>query len=145
MSLGGYIAEKEVFGDVTTGPSNDIQVLTNLARNMVTKWGMSDKVGTIALVGEGGRAMFGSGVEGREYSEKVSGEIDAEVKHIIDRAYKKAHDIITHYRSTLDAIAARLVEVETIEREDFETLLVAHGITPKKKQDVEPKPVVVDF
>lgn len=89
MSLGGYVAEKEVFGDVTTGPSNDIQVLTNLARNMVTRWGMSDKMGTIALEGEGGRAMFGAGVDGREYSEKVSGEIDAEVKHIIDGAYKK--------------------------------------------------------
>ena len=145
MSLGGYVAEKEVFGDVTTGPSNDIQVLTNLARNMVTRWGMSDKMGTIALEGEGGRAMFGAGVDGREYSEKVSGEIDAEVKHIIDGAYKKALDIITHHRKVLDAIALRLVEVETLEREEFETILVAHGITPKKKQDIEPKSVVVDF
>ncbi len=145
MSLGGYVAEKEVFGDVTTGPSNDIQVLTNLARNMVTRWGMSDKMGTIALEGEGGRAMFGAGVDGREYSEKVSGEIDAEVKHIIDGAYKKALDIITHHRKVLDAIALRLVEVETLEREEFETIIVAHGITPKKKQDIEPKAVVVNF
>jgi cell division protease FtsH len=62
MSLGGYVAEKTVFGDITTGPSNDLQVLTNLARNMVTRWGMSEKMGTIALEGEGGRALFGSGV-----------------------------------------------------------------------------------
>ena len=77
MSLGGYVAEKEVFGDVTTGPSNDLQVLTALARDMVTRYGMSDKMGTMALVGDSGRAMFGNGVD-QGYSEKVSGEIDAD-------------------------------------------------------------------
>ena len=145
MSLGGYIAEKEVFGDVTTGPSNDLQVLTSLARNMVTQWGMSDKVGTVALEGDDGRALFGSGVTGREYSEKMSSEIDAEVKHIIDGAYKKAHDIILKYRKTLDAIAQRLVEVETVEREEFEGILISHGIAVKKKQDIESRPIAVDF
>ncbi len=145
MSLGGYVAEKEVFGDVTTGPSNDLQVLTNLARSMVTRWGMSEKLGTMAYEGDDGRTMFGQGVAGREYSEKLSGEIDSEVKHIIDGAYKKALDIITEKRPLLDAIASRLVEVETLEREEFEMLLVAHGVIPKKKQDIEPKPVVVDF
>ena len=145
MSLGGYVAEKEVFGDVTTGPSNDLQVLTNLARSMVTRWGMSEKLGTIAYEGDDGHAMFGQGVAGREYSEKLSGEIDGEVKHMIDAAYKKALDIITEKRPLLDAIAHRLVEVETLEREEFEMLLIAHGVTPKKKQDIEPKPVVVDF
>ncbi len=145
MSLGGYIAEKEVFGDITTGPSNDLQVLTSLARNMVTRWGMSDKMGTVALEGEGGRALFGTGVEGKEYSEKVSADIDAEVKHIIDGAYKKALDIITKRRKLLDAIAHRLVEVETIEREEFEQILIVHGVQPKKKQEIDVKPAVVDF
>ena len=144
MSLGGYVAEKEVFGDVTTGPSNDLQVLTALARDMVTRYGMSDKVGTIALAGDGGRAMFGSGVDGA-YSEKISGEIDGEVKKIIDGAYKKAETIITEYRDLLDAIAGRLVEVETIEREEFEQILIIHGVQPKKKQDIEPKSTVVNF
>lgn len=144
MSLGGYVAEKQVFGDVTTGPSNDLQVLTALARDMVTRYGMSDKMGTIALVGDGGRAMFGSGVEGG-YSEKISGEIDGEVKKIIDGAYKKAEDIITTHRKLLDAIAHRLVEVETLEREEFESILVAHGVTPKKKQEIKVEPVVVNF
>jgi cell division protease FtsH len=141
MSLGGYVAEKEIFGDVTTGPSNDLQVLTALARDMVTRYGMSDKMGTVALEGEGGRALFGRGVEDKSYSEKVSGEIDAEVKKIIDEGYKKASDIIAEHRKLLNAIAQRLVEVETIERDEFEQLLVAHGIVPKKKQDIEHQPI----
>ncbi len=145
MSLGGYVAEKEVFGDVTTGPSNDLQVLSALARDMVTRYGMSDKMGTIALVGDSGRAMFGNGVDAG-FSEKVSSEIDAEVKMIIDTAYKKAEHIITVHRKLLDAIAFRLVEVETLEREEFEQILIVHGVQPKKKQEVvEPKPVRVDF
>ncbi len=145
MSLGGYVAEKTVFNDVTTGPSNDLQVLTNLARSMVTRWGMSDKMGTIALEGDDGRALFGSGVTGKEYSEKVSAEIDAEVKHIIDAAYKKAQDIITQHRKLLDAIAKRLVEVETLEREEFEQILVVHGVQPKKKQEINIAPITVNF
>ena len=72
MSLGGYVAERMVFGDITTGPSNDLQVSTALARDMVTKYGMSDDIGPIALEGSGGRALFGKGVEDKEYSEKVS-------------------------------------------------------------------------
>ena len=145
MSLGGYVAELEVFDDVTTGPSNDLQVSTALARDMVTRFGMSEKVGTIALVGEGGRAMFGSGVDGREYSEKVSAEIDAEVKKLMDGGYKKAHDIITKHRKVLDAIAHRLIEVETIEREEFEQILMVFGIEPKRKAEIEEQPVRVDF
>ncbi len=142
MSLGGYIAEKEVFGDITTGPSNDLQVLTALARDMVTRFGMSDKMGTVALEGEGGRALFGRGIEGKEYSEKISSEIDAEVKKIIDEAYKKALNIITEHRKLLDIIAKRLVEVETLERDEFEQILIAHGVTPKKKLDIEHQPIV---
>jgi cell division protease FtsH len=145
MSLGGYVAEKTVFGDVTTGPSNDLQVLTALARTMVTRYGMSDKMGTVALEGDGGRALFGGGVEGKEYSEKISAEIDAEVKRIVNEAYEKAETIITEHRKALNAIAKQLVEKETIEREEFEKLLVIHGITPKKKQEIIVEPAVVNF
>ncbi len=145
MSLGGYVAEKTVFGDITTGPSNDLQVLTALARDMVTRYGMSDKMGAMALEGEGGRTLFGAGLEGKEYSEKVSAEIDAEVRRIIDEAYQKASDIITEHRKALDAIAKRLTDVETIEREEFETILIANGIIPKKKQEISAKPTVVNF
>lgn len=145
MSLGGYVAEKMIFDDVTTGPSNDLQVSSSLARDMVTKFGMSDKLGTIALESPEGRALFGNGVGNKEYSEKVSAEIDGEVKKIMDDAYAKATKIITEHRKLLDAIAKRLVETETLEREEFESILVAHGVTPKKKQEIEVKPVTVNF
>ncbi len=137
VSLGGFVAEKEIFGDLTTGPSNDLQVLTALARDMVTRYGMSDTMGPMALEGEGGKTLFGRGISDKEYSEKISAKIDEEVKKIIDDAYVKAKKIITDYRKPLDAIAARLMEVETIERDEFELILIAHGITPKKKQDIE--------
>lgn len=137
VSLGGYIAEKMIFDDVTTGPSNDLQVLTNLARSMVTRWGMSDTLGTVALAGDDGRALFGSGVNGREHSERVSAEIDAEVKKIIDGAYKTAETILTEKKVVLHAIAKKLMEVENLERKEYEDILREHGITPKQKQDIE--------
>ncbi len=137
VSLGGYVAEKMVFGDLTTGPSNDLQVLTALARDMVTKYGMSEKMGPIALEGEGGRALFGRGVDDKSYSEKISSDIDAEVSSIIHTAYDKATKIMQEHRKALDAIAKKLVEVETLERAAFEDVLIANGITPKAKQDIE--------
>lgn len=135
VSVGGYVAEKMIFDDVTTGPSNDLQVLTNIARNMVTRWGMSEKIGTVALAGDDGKALYGGGVYGREHSEKVSAEIDAEVKHIVEDAYARAKEVLTTHREALDAIAARLIEKETIERDEFEDLLREHGITPKKSEE----------
>lgn len=137
VSLGGYVTEKLVFGDITTGPSNDLQVSTALAHEMVTKYGMSDKLGPIALEGEGGRAMFGKGIEDNEHSEKVSALIDSEVADIMENARAKAEEIVTTNRKALNAIALRLMEVETIERDEYEKIIIAHGIIPKKKQDIE--------
>ncbi len=137
VSLGGYVVEKMMFGDVTTGPSNDLQVSTALARDMVTKYGMSEKIGVLALEGSGGRAMFGKGVEDREYSEKVGADIDSEVARIMKEGFEKAEKIVTENKKALDAIARRLVEVETIEREEYESIIIAHGIQPKKKLDIE--------
>lgn len=143
VSLGGYVAEKTIYDDLTTGASNDLQVLTALARDMVTRYGMSEKMGPMALENDGGRPMFGGDGASGEYSERVAAEIDGEVKAIVDGAYKKALDIITDHRKALDAIAKALVEVETLEREDFEKILVANGITPKKKLlDIEHQPLV---
>ncbi len=137
VSLGGYVAEKNIFGDITTGPSNDLQVSSALAREMVTRYGMSDKFGPIALEGDGGKTMFGHGVGDREYSDKVSSQIDSEVARIMDEAMKKAETILSEHRKALDSIAKTLMEVETIERDNFEKILVANGIIPKKKQDIE--------
>jgi len=137
MALGGYVAEREVFGDTTTGPSNDLQVSTAIARDMVTKYGMSPKMGPVALEGQDGKMLFGRGVPDRDYSERVSAEIDAEVSRIIKEALDRAAEVITGHRPLLDAIAQRLIEVETLEREEFENILIAGGITPKKKKDIE--------
>ncbi len=137
VSLGGYVVEKKIFGDLTTGSSNDLQVSTALARDMVTKYGMSDKIGPIALEGTGGRTLFGRGVEEREYSEDVGKLIDSEVSKIMMDAFKKTETIITEKRSILDAIAKELIEAETLEREAFEKILIANGIIPKKKKDIE--------
>ena len=138
MSLGGYITEKMIFGDVTTGPSNDLQVSTALARDMVTRYGMSDKIGAMALEGAGGKPLFGGqGMDGKEYSERMGAEIDSEVSLIMKTAYDKAEKIITEYKHVLDAIAKKLIEVETIEKDEYELLISAHGIPLKKKKDIE--------
>ncbi len=137
VSLGGYVTEKMMFGDITTGPSMDLQVSTSLARDMVTKYGMSDKIGPIALEGEGGRTIFGKGVGEKEYSDKINAEIDAEVSEIMNSNMKRAEKIVTEHKKALDAIANRLMETETIEREEFEQIIIANGIVPKKKEDIE--------
>jgi cell division protease FtsH len=105
---------------------------------MVTKYGMSDKLGALAFEGnEGGRALFGMGLaENGEYSEKVSAEIDAEVSRIMSEAFARAENVVTTHRPILEAIAKRLIEVENIEREEYEKILVAHGIQPKRKVEI---------
>ncbi len=134
MSMGGYVAEKEIFGDITTGPSNDLQVATAMARDMVTKYGMST-LGPIALVGEG-RALYGGGLYGKEYSEAMGTRIDDEVKRIMDEAWARARKIIIDKRDALNAIAEELMRVENIERDEFEKLLIMHGIKPKQKEEI---------
>ena len=130
-TLGGYVAEEMVFGDVTTGPSNDLAVLTALARDMVARYGMSDSIGPVAFSAE--RNYAGE----TTYSEAVAGKIDAEVSRIISEAKKRAIEVLTTHRKALDAIANKLIEVETIEREEFEKLLILNGITPKVRDEEE--------
>ncbi len=126
-TLGGYVAEEMLFDDVTTGPSNDLMVVTALAREMVTRYGMSEKLGPIA---------FGDRQLGNEpYSEEVAAQIDAEVSRIIEEAKARATKVISEHRVVLDAIAKELIEKETIERNEFEKILIANGITPKKKEE----------
>ncbi len=131
MSLGGYVAEKEIFGDITTGPSNDLQVATGMARKMVTKYGMST-LGPVALSDEIERNFFAQ----KEYSEMYGEKIDDEVKRIMEEALGRARKIIIDRRDVLVVIAEELMRVENIEREEFETILIAHGITPKRKEEV---------
>lgn len=127
MTLGGYVTEEMVFGDLTTGPSNDLQVVANLARDMVTKYGMSE-LGPIAFEGTGGRMIGGGISEDRGYSPQVAKAIDDEVQKIIEDGKNKAREILTKYRTALDVISKRLAEVETLEREEYEALLKREGV-----------------
>jgi cell division protease FtsH len=135
MSLGGYVSEEMVFGDITTGPSNDLQVATNIARAMVTRWGMSDEIGPIALESDDGRPMFGQGANDNEYSEKISSLIDSEVAKIINNSLTKAKEIISEKRKVLDVIAKKLIEVETLEQKEYNDLIIANGIIPRQKEE----------
>jgi cell division protease FtsH len=135
MSLGGYVAEKVVFGDTTTGPSNDLQVSSRLARNMVTKWGMSELLGPVAYTGgQQSPSAFGEGMRGAEYSETTAREIDNEVRIMMQTAEKRAHEVIEKYRGALDAIVAKLFEVETLEQEAYNEIIKQFGIVPKVKE-----------
>ena len=137
MTLGGYVTEQMVFDDLTTGPSNDLQVVANLARDMVTKYGMSDVLGPVAFEGSGGRMIGGGVSEDRGYSPQIAKAIDDEVNKIIQDGMDKAKEILTKYRTALDNISVRLAEVETLEREEYEALLKREGVEIKdayKKQ-----------
>jgi cell division protease FtsH len=136
--LGGYSAEKIIFGDITTGPSNDLQVATALARNMVTRWGMSDKIGPVALEDPSGKIIYGRGIGEKEYSEQVSALVDAEVSQIMNEGLVRANDVLQTHRKALDMISEELIRMETIEHKEFENLLIANGIVPKKK---DPPPI----
>jgi cell division protease FtsH len=130
MTLGGYVVEKLVFDDLSTGPSNDLQVVANMARDMVTKYGMSD-IGPIALEGTGGRMVGGGMSEDRGYSPQVAKAIDDEIAKIIEEGKTRATDIVTKYREALNVISERLFEVETLEREEYEALLKEQGVEIK--------------
>jgi len=136
-ALGGYAAEKMIFGDITTGPSNDLQVATALARNMVTRWGMSDKIGPVALEDPSGKIIYGRGIGEKEFSEQVSAMVDAEVSKIMSEGLQRANEVLETHRKALDMISEELIRTETIEHKEFEILLVANGIVPKKKVEEE--------
>jgi len=137
MSLGGYVAEKMVFGDITTGPSSDLQMATSLARAMVTRWGMSDVIGPMALSSEGGKIGWGEQRGGADYSETVSTKVDAEVLRIITDGIVSAEKVLTENRKALDAIAKKLIEVETLEQAEYEKVIAPFGIMPKKLEEAK--------
>ena len=100
---------------------------------MITRYGMSPEFGPIALESDGGRTLFGRGVDDREYSESVGNQIDEEMRRMLAEGYSTAKKILSENRSVLDAIAKKLVEVETLERPEYEALLAEHGIHLKKE------------
>jgi cell division protease FtsH len=122
--LAGRAAEELVFADKWTGAQDDLEKATKLARKMVTAYGMSKKLGPLTFGDREEMVFLGREIaEQRNYSEEVAEEIDQEVRRLVDSAYQRAKDILVSYRLKLDAIARRLIEVETLERTEFEALL----------------------
>jgi cell division protease FtsH len=156
--MGGLVAEELVFGESTTGPSNDLEHATRLARQMVTQWGMSDRLGPRTFGRKEEMVFLGREIsEQRNYSEKVAEEIDEEVRQIIDKAYHTAKKLLTDNRDRLNSVVGVLLEQETIEGDPLTALLSGkpqgdstpdvkpEGPTPKesgesKKGVTQPKP-----
>ena len=121
--LGGRVAEAIILNDISTGASNDIERASQIARNMVTKYGMSDRVGTIMFGGGQGEVFLGRDfAQTKDYSEETAGIIDEEVKTIIDKAYNRAKQILTEHVDKLHAVAQVLLEKEKIEGEEFDKI-----------------------
>jgi cell division protease FtsH len=138
--LGGRAAEEIVFSDVTTGASNDLERATKMARSMVTRWGMSTKLGPMVYGQKEELVFLGREIsEQRDYSDSVAQEIDAEVRRFINEAYTRARSLLTEYRTQLDAIARRLMEIETVDSTEFERLFPS-PLGGKKKTNI-PMPV----
>lgn len=131
MALGGYVTEKLVFGDVTTGPSGDIEHVTKLARAMVSQFGMSDELGPVAYEVMNSHSIYAD-VNKTSYAEKTLQTIDNEVSKIMQTSLKRAEEVITKNRHLLDIIANELMDKETLEQEEYEALLAQHGIVFKK-------------
>ncbi len=134
VSLGGRIAEEIIFDDITTGASSDIKKATKEARRMVTRFGMSDSIGVVNYDDDGDEVFIGRDLaHARSHSEMVAGEIDREVKSIIDDCYKKAKDIILENEEVLHKCAELLLEKEKITRDEFEALFTKTADLLKKE------------
>jgi len=121
--LGGRVAEALILNDISTGASNDIERASQIARNMVTKYGMSEKVGTVMFGGGEGEVFLGRDfAQTKDYSEETAALIDEEVKRIVQTAYEKAVKILTEHVDKLHAVAGVLMEKEKIEGEEFDNI-----------------------
>ena len=141
--LGGNAAERLIFGDTTTGASNDIEKATALARRMVTEFGMSDRLGPLAFGKRDELVFLGREIgEQRNYSDDIARQIDEEVRAIIDRAYGRAMDVLTTHKARLTELAERLVAEETIEAEAFDAMF-ADLPDPRKDGSVRITPMPI--
>ena len=131
VALGGRITEEIVFGEeeVTTGASNDLQQVARVARQMVTRFGMSDRLGTVALGRQQGNMFLGRDIVAeRDFSEETAAMIDEEVRQLVDVAYRRAKEVLTSNRHVLDQLAQMLVEKETVDAEELQELLANNDV-----------------
>jgi cell division protease FtsH len=132
VALGGRIAEEIIFGEeeVTTGASNDLQQVARVARQMVTRFGMSDKLGPVALGRQQGNMFLGRDISSeRDFSEETAATIDSEVRGLVDQAYIRAKQVLTNNRHVLDQLANMLVDKETVDSEELQQLLATNDVS----------------
>jgi cell division protease FtsH len=141
-ALGGRAAEELVLGEITTGASNDLQQVTKMARAMVTQYGMSDALGPRVYGDKQELVFLGREIsEQRDYSDAVAEKIDAEVRRIIDEEYQRARNILDEHRDRLELVATTLLEVESLEAEEFVALIEGQApATSKPTDQTPPKP-----
>ncbi len=133
MAFGGYAAELEVYGNLSTGPSNDLQVITSMARDMVMKYGMNKKVGPVAIENDERKVVYGNFADSKNIiGDNLANAVDDEIKKICEEGLETAKKIVKEKRGVLDYIAKELMEKENLEREEFEDILILHGIAVKK-------------
>jgi cell division protease FtsH len=133
--LGGRVAEEILFHDVSTGASNDIERVTKIARSMVTRWGMSTKLGPRVFGQKEEMIFLGRDFgEQRDYSESIAEAIDQEVHEIVTKAHRRAHEVLNTYREKLEAVTTRLLEVETLNREEFLEIMGGRPSIPPRYQ-----------
>ncbi len=126
VALGGRLAEEIIFGEeeVTTGASNDLQQVARVARQMVTRFGMSDRLGPIALGGQQGNIFLGRDIASdRDFSDETASAIDEEVRNLVEQAYRRAKDVLVNNRHILDQLAQMLIEKETVDAEELQEVL----------------------
>ncbi|MEY3870719.1 MAG: ATP-dependent zinc metalloprotease FtsH3 [Microcoleaceae cyanobacterium] len=127
VALGGRIAEEIIFGEeeVTTGASNDLQQVARVARQMITRFGMSDRLGPVALGRQNGNMFMGRDImTERDFSEETASIIDGEVRELVDEAYRRAKDVLVNNRVVLDKLAQMLIDKETVDSEELQDLLI---------------------
>ncbi|MDR7487981.1 MAG: ATP-dependent zinc metalloprotease FtsH, partial [Armatimonadota bacterium] len=141
VALGGRVAEELVFGEVTTGAQNDFEQATELARKMVTEFGMSEKLGPLSLGKRHGPVFLGRDlVESRNYSEEIAYEIDKEIRRIIDECYERARATLMEHRDQLERLARTLLERESLEAEELERVLAGLPLEPPGPAPAPPAP-----
>lgn len=138
MMLGGRVAEEIVLGEISTGASNDIERATKTIRQMVTRWGMSDELGTIAFGEDQEQVFLGRDLgHSRNYSEAIAFSIDKEVKRIMDECHKRAHDLLNEHRDKLDAVAMALQEREVLNAFEFQGVMDGKPLDQIDKEEAE--------
>ncbi len=138
--LGGRVAEELRFGDITTGASNDLERVTAMTRSMVTQWGMSDRLGPIRYGEREDLVFLGREIsEKRNYSDKVAQEIDEEVRHFVDEAHDRCRQLLTEHWEKVELVAQSLLDVETLNAEQFAALMRGENPFPEEEEPRGPK------